>query len=124
MSWNGLAVGQADCPILAQTSAGFNSLTTFAAPDVPLNFFPDGLPGPGTDTGPLHFHDYDFSEIHDYSNLSFNEFRISLGARQTVARNIGIYGALTYYNVNDNDPYLEDFNGHVTLVSAGLSWLF
>ena len=110
----------------AQTSAGFNSLMTVPAPDVPTGFFPgDALPGPGEDVGsPLHFHDYDFSQIHDYSNLSFNEVRISLGARQTIARNIGIYGALSYYNVNDNDPYLEDFSGHATLVSAGLSWLF
>ena len=109
----------------AQTTAGFNSLVTVAAPDVPLNLFPDGLPGPGQDpTSPLHYADYDLSEINEYSNLSFNEVRISLGARQTIARNMGIYGALSFYNVNDNDPYLEDFSGYVTLVSAGLSWLF
>lgn len=110
----------------AQTSAGFDSLMTVAAPDVDPDglFFPDGIPGPGEDTGRLEYHDYDFSQVHDYSNLSFNEIRISLGARQTIARNIGIYGALSYYDVTDNDPYLEDYSGHATLVSAGLSWLF
>jgi hypothetical protein len=109
----------------AQTSAGFNSLTTVPAPDVPVSdFFPDGLPGPGEDTGPLEYHDYDFSQINDYSNLSFNEVRISLGARQSIAKHVGIFGAVSFYNVNDNDPYLEDLNGYVTLVSGGLSWLF
>lgn len=110
----------------AQTAAGFNSLMTVAAPDVPLNLFPGGvLPGPGEDVGsPLHYADYDLSEIHEYSDLSFNEVRISLGARQTIARHMGVYGALSFYNVNDDDPYLEDYSGYVTLVSAGLSWMF
>ena len=62
--------------------------------------------------------------IHDYSNLDYLEYRTTLGARYNFHRNVGVFGQVSYYNVSDDQPYLQDATGNVTLISGGFNWFF
>ena len=54
----------------ALSDAAFNELVNVFADDVPTEFFPDGVPGPGPDpNAPLNFADYDLSPINEYSRI-------------------------------------------------------
>ena len=107
------------------TEAEYASLTGRFSADVPTELFPDGVPGPGEDpNAPIEFADYDISEIHEYSKLDYNELRASLGVRSDIARGVGPFGAISYYDLTDDSPYLQDATGSVTLLSGGLTWSF
>lgn len=107
------------------TDAGFNSITLIAHDDVPMESFPDGLPGPGDDpTAPLHFHDYDFSGINEYSDLAYDEMRATLGFTYKTKEAIGFYGALSLYDFSDDDPYIQSGTGSVTVINGGMTWSF
>jgi hypothetical protein len=111
---------------LARSDAGFDPLVmAFAAnANSPLNTeYPD-LPGPGPDAGPLAFHDYDFSGIDHYSDLDYTEVRTTLGFRHQVRPAFGMFGAVSYYDLQDDEPYLQDATGSVVLLSGGLTWSF
>jgi hypothetical protein len=106
--------------------AGFGSLMTGPSYDVPMNLFPDGLPNPGEDQNlaDLEFHDYDFSQVHEYSDLRFTEVRATVGLRHQVARHTEVFGSATVYDLTDEAPYLQDVSGRVELYVAGLTWTF
>ena len=110
----------------ADTDAMFQSLSIRAnEPDVINAYFPDGLPGPGDDpTSPLHFHDYDFSSVNTYSDLDYKEWRSRLGADYVVHNGIKLFASISYYDVEDNAPYIQDFTGSVTLGRLGAIWSF
>lgn len=101
----------------------FDTLETRPAADVPMSLFPDGLPGPGPDpTAPVSFSDFDFSEVHEYSHLEYTELRTTLGIRYLLWRNLSFYGAVSYFDLDDDNPYLQDATGDLTLVTTGFSW--
>ena len=107
----------------ARSDAMFDTLEMVAADDVPTVLFPDGLPGPGLDpTAPVAFSDFDFSEVNEYSHLEYTEMRSTLGIRYQVYRRLSLYGAVSYYDLDDDNPYLQDATGDVTVVTTGLSW--
>jgi hypothetical protein len=110
----------------SQTDAEFDSLTPAFADDVPVELFPNGLPGPGHDEdAPVAHGDYQsLSEIHEYSRLDYSELRATLGARYNVTHGIGLIGELSYFDVEDDAPYLEDVTGTVSLIYGGVSWIF
>jgi hypothetical protein len=109
----------------ADTSAGFATLRVAPASDVPIGtYFPDGLPGPGADTGPLLFADYDFTTIHEYSDVSYEQLRSTVGANVQVRPMLNLFGSISYYDTQDNDPYLIDATGDVWLYAGGLSFQF
>ena len=110
---------------IANTDAAFDSLMLGFADDVPLELFPDGLPGPGDDaTSPLHYGDYDFSAIHTYSDLDYTEYRATLGFEYKVLPNLGLFTAMSYFDIDDTAVYLQDATGSVTMLSGGLTWYF
>jgi hypothetical protein len=129
---------------LSQTDGAFDTLHIHAYSDVPIDLIDqdatDGgiageLPGPGDDgvlpgeppeaTDPaLKFHDYDFTEVHDYSNLEYDELRITLGANYEVLPSVKLFGAVALYDLDDNEPYLQNTTGSVTVVSGGITWMF
>jgi hypothetical protein len=86
---------------------------------------PGELPGPGDDTGSvLTDHDYDFSEVHEYSDLEYTEIRATLGFRYQLNPTVGLFASASLYDVDDDNPYLQDATGSVELYRAGLSWSF
>lgn len=110
---------------MTTTDAGFDSITFVPNDDVDMTLFPDGLPGPGDDpTSPLHYADYDFSGIHEYSDLEYDEARATLGFTYKTREAIGFYGAVSLYDFSDDDPYIQDGTGSVTVVNGGLTWSF
>ena len=109
----------------ALTDAAFNQLVNVFAEDVPTEFFPDGLPGPGEDpNSALRFHDYDLSPINEYSKIELEQLRLTLGYRFQVFKNMGLFAAVSYWDVEDNQPYIEDYTGEVTLLQGGFNWNF
>jgi len=108
----------------------FDALSLTPYSDVPIDLIapdenPGGLPGPGEDTNtPLGFHDYDFSAVHTYSDLEYTELRASVGVNFGLTDAIGLFGAFTYYDLQDDEPYLQDATGSVEIVSGGLTWSF
>lgn len=107
---------------LAETEAAFEMLENVFADDVPTQLFPNGLPGPGADGAPVSFADYDFSEVHEMSDLEFTELRTTLALRYWMRSNMALYGAVSYFDLDDKTPYLQDATGDVTMVTTGLSW--
>jgi hypothetical protein len=108
------------------SEAAFGSLSMMASMDVPLQLFPGGqLPGPGADPGsPLAFHDYDFSEVNEYSRFDLDQLRASLGFNYRITPWVSAFGSISYYDVKDNNPYIEDLTGDVALFAGGFNWYF
>jgi len=103
-----------------------DALTPVFESDVPTELFPDGLPGEGPDpTAPVAFADYQgLSEIHEYSDLKYTELRTTLGFRYNVDRGFGVVGEVSYYDLKDDLPYLQDATGSLSLFYAGVVWSF
>jgi hypothetical protein len=109
----------------ALTDASFNQLVNAFADDVPTQLFPDGLPGPGADPNlPLSFSDYDLSPINEYSNIELEQLRLTLGYRLQIFKNMGLFAAVSYWDVEDNQPYIENYSGEVKLLQGGFNWTF
>lgn len=110
----------------ADSGAGFDPLEMTPASDVPMNLFPEGLPNPGEDNNlaELEFHDYDFSQVNDYSSLRYTEVRATVGLTHKLTSFMEVFGSASIFDVNDNDPYLQDLSGRVALYVAGLNWTF
>ena len=115
---------------LADTEAFFDRLTLVPFSDVPIDRIdpdaaPGELPGPGPDDGSaLRFHDYDFSEVHTYSDLEYGELRTTFGINFEINETVGVFASYSYYDVDDKRPYLQDATGSVDLVAGGLTWTF
>jgi hypothetical protein len=115
---------------LAHTDGSFDTLHVHQYADVPIDLIdpdddPGSLPGPGDDTGSaLTFHDYDFSDVRNYSDLEYDELRVTLGASYEVRPSVGLFGAVSRYDLDDDAPYLQDVTGAVTIVSGGITWSF
>jgi hypothetical protein len=95
------------------------------------DLFPGGIPGPGEDepaathTDPtLTFSDYDLSRLAEYSDLDYEEIRTSLGFDYDITDAIAAFASISYYEVEDNAPYIQDFTGDATLVRGGMVWKF
>jgi hypothetical protein len=108
------------------TDGKLDALAPRFASDVPVALFPDGLPGDGDDpTAPVRFADYEgLAEIDAYSELDYKELRAILGARWEINEQLGIFGQISHYDLDDGAPYLQDATGTVTLAQAGISWYF
>ena len=108
------------------TDAKFGTLMMDLASNANPDAFPDGLPGPGEDEeSPLLFHDYQgLSELGGYSDLEYLEYRTTLGLRYQAGRNVQAFAAVSYYNLEDDAPYLQDATGSVGILTAGLVWSY
>jgi hypothetical protein len=122
-----------EAPLDDVTDAAFDSLSMMPSADFPQDLFPSGLPGPGEpDPGPPGFatKDYDFSQIHEYTNLAYNEWRSTLGFRCGFAPGWRLYGLVAYYELGDlvnpdtDQVAVWDNTGSTTIVNGGLIWTF
>jgi hypothetical protein len=72
----------------------------------------------------LGFEDYDFSGIHEYSDLDLSRFEISGDLDWRVSRTMGVLLGFLYSDYEDADPYLADTSGTIGWVWAGVSFRF
>jgi len=88
--------------------------------------FPDGLPGLGEDeTSPLQFSDHQsMSDLGEYSDLEYLEYRATLGLRYQAREHVQAFAAVSYYDLDDDAPYLQDATGSVEIFTAGLVWSY
>ena len=92
--------------------------------------FPEGeLPGPGPEEAaegwPVSFGDYtSMNLIHEYSDLEYSEMRGTLGFNYQVNKNMGLFGAVSLFDLDDDAPYLQDATGSVEIYSGGFTWTF
>ena len=64
--------------------------------------------------------DYDFSRIHQYSKLSFDQYEIHARVDRVITEDASIYLRLAYYDLLDNSPYVYgDQEGQVLFSQAG-----
>lgn len=114
----------------ARTDAAFDTLRMRFASNADPASFGGVLPGDGDDPGsPLEFHDYvgvesGFGIIHEFSELEFTQLRSTLGFDYRVNPNLGVFSAVSYYDLDDEGIFLQDATGSVVLLSGGFSWVF
>jgi hypothetical protein len=110
----------------------YQTLSMYAnEPDVIDAYFDDGLPvmpvpfvAPEDRDTPLKWSDFDFSKVNQFSDLDYKEFRSRLGANYLISTGIRLFASISYYDVEDNAPYLQDLAGSVTLGRLGAIWSF
>jgi hypothetical protein len=111
---------------VTSTDASFGTLLMEFADNAFPAAFPEGLPGPGEDLGsPLLFHDYEsMSELGTYSDLEYLEYRTTLGVRYQTGQHVQAFASVSYYDLEDDAPYLQDATGSVGIFAAGLVWSY
>ena len=118
---------------VSQTDAAFSNLAmAWATNDSPppVMFDPpypnDELPNEGTvGTAPLPWTNIEgLNNSNSYSDLDCMEVRTSIGTLFQMTENIGFFGEASYWDVSDDQPYLQDASGSVGLLTAGFNWTF
>ncbi len=60
----------------------------------------------------VHHGDYDYSEIHTYSDLDQSYFEIDAGGNVALSENLGLYANVKYMDYTDDQPYVYgDYSG-------------
>ncbi len=69
----------------------------------------------------LEHGDYDFSEVHAYSDLEYNLLEVSGRGTLMFTERASLYAGGTYYGLADEKPYAYgDLDGSVLLVETGI----
>jgi len=126
--------------MVAQTDAAYSNLAMAWATrssDPPLSSpgeFPNGdLPYVPPDqvgndppgTAPLIWSNIvDLNYMNQYSDLDYLQIQTAIGTRFQMTENIGFFGEAAYYDLTDDQPYLQDAAGSVGLLTAGFIWSF
>lgn len=65
--------------------------------------------------------DYDFSEVHEYSDLEFNQLELVVGGSRQISKKSSAYLKLAYLDLSDEKPYAYgDQDGSVVFVASGI----
>lgn len=73
----------------------------------------------------VHIGDYDFSQVHTYSDLDYTEYEISLYGDREITRDASAYVGVAYYDLTDDQPYVYgDVGGSVLRTEAGVGFTF
>ncbi|MFC2171607.1 hypothetical protein ACFLU6_03130 [Acidobacteriota bacterium] len=68
--------------------------------------------------------DYDFSEVHMYSDLFTKRIDFSVGGLYRVKQNLSVHGSFAVADFDDQAPYLFDTSGRMYLVQGNLIYTF
>jgi hypothetical protein len=69
--------------------------------------------------------DYDFSQVHTYSDLEYLEYEVSLRGEYGIGSSSSLYGRVAYYDLTDDEPWVYgDVGGSVLRTEVGLSSTF
>jgi len=107
-----------------QVTLQFDGSMNQAVPGLQEELFPDGIPGHGTDNAPVSFADYDFTNVNQYSNIDLEELRTTLGFDYRFSKWASVFASIGYYDVKDNETYLQNATADVTLLRGGFNWTF
>lgn len=58
------------------------------------------------------------------SSLDYKELRATLGFDYQLAAAARLFAGVSYYDLDDSQPYLQDATGSVMLISSGVTWRF
>jgi hypothetical protein len=67
---------------------------------------------------------YDFSQIHTFSDLKINQFDLVMTSQNQVTDNISLDFGFRFKDYQDDEIYLFDGSGSLYLLSAGMSYFF
>ena len=67
---------------------------------------------------------YDLTEVHTYSDLDSAQWNATLRAEARVARNLVGVASYSYFDYDDDAPYLENLSGNLDIIHLGLRWSF
>ncbi|MDX1584437.1 MAG: hypothetical protein R3338_12635 [Thermoanaerobaculia bacterium] len=67
---------------------------------------------------------WDFSEVHDYSNLDITWIEASLNAKYEIRKSFWLNGGVRYADWDDDEPYLYDQTGSLTSFSFAIGKKF
>lgn len=73
----------------------------------------------------VHHADYDYTNIHTYSDISQSILEVSGGARYTVSEHVGIFGNMDYVAFDDDEPWVyRDQTGDYYATTLGATITF
>lgn len=72
----------------------------------------------------LHDSSYDLTQVHTYSDLDSAQWNATVRAEAKVAKNLVGVASYSYFDYDDNAPYLENLSGNLDLIRLGLRWSF
>ena len=104
-------------PSLSNPGAFPNGDLPYVPPDQAGNDPPGTAPLPWSNIVSMN-------AISQYSDLDFLEIRTAVGTRFQMSEHIGFFGEAAYYDLTDDQPYLQDAAGSVGLLTAGFLWTF
>ena len=65
--------------------------------------------------------DYDFSGVHEYSDLEDNQLELTVGGSRQIGERSSAYLKVAYFDLNDERPYTYgDLSGSVVFVGSGV----
>ncbi len=67
---------------------------------------------------------WELFDASDFSDLESDEYRISGGFSYAFRKNISFLTRLTYADFDEDEYYMQDNEGSVFYVTAGLKWSF
>ena len=63
-------------------------------------------------------------DVSDYSNLEFDEYRISGGFNYNLKENLTVQVKATYADFDEDEYYMQDRDADVVYLTAGVKWNF
>lgn len=72
----------------------------------------------------LHDSSYDLTQVHTYSDLSSSQWDVSLWLSARLSSHSQGVFSYRFTEFTDKKPYIEDFTGRLSVLSAGLRWTF
>lgn len=67
---------------------------------------------------------YDLTHVHTYSDLDSGQWNATVRAEAKVAKDLVGVASYSYFDFDDNEPYLENLSGNLDLIHVGLRWSF
>lgn len=67
---------------------------------------------------------YDFTEVHEYSDLDVSRIGYNANMNVLLSSNWGLYLGFLYDNYEDDDPYLVDTTGAYYWLYGGFRFMF
>ena len=101
--------------VYSLSDGAFSSITDVVPTDVPAD-------EPISPDNPSSTADYDFSKVHEYSDLEYTQLEATLGVNYKLDKRASVYGAVNLLDLEDDQAYVYgDLSGTITTYSAGMS---
>ena len=88
------------------------------------NVTPEGIDShvPISPDNPESTADYDYSSIHEYSDLDYGQFEGTLGVNYKLDKKATVYGSVNLMDLQDDQPYVYgDMTGMLVTYALGMT---